>query len=424
LSTVRIWIDATPPASRLRVFGMGLLERALRCVAEAMRSGVAVEEVRVAIGPGEVRPELPEALRASLPLHFDDRPEPPIARLSAWAASGTPVVALHADSVVDPRLVEQLARASGNVVFLGKGERALDPGAVLRLEPGTTLAGAGWIEAALELVDRGAARRAGAADFDSYITMLRRALPPYVFRVPDERARRRIERFLFWSNYKGSTDFMTRWVYPPLVWLLVRPLARWRIHPHWVTGVDIAAAFAAIPFFMQGAWLPGLVLAYLMSVLDSVDGKLARLTFSSSKIGEILDHGLDIVHPPLWYLAWGHALGGGDTGSAAFQAAVWMLAFYVLDRLCAALFKWRHGESIHGFTPLDERARTWISRRNVNLPVFTAAVLLDAAAPGLGATRIAFYAIVAWQAICLGFHLWRLAALWNVRKGALGEAIG
>jgi len=40
---------------------------------------------------------------------------------------------------------------------------------------------------------------------------------------------RKVERFLFWSNYKGSTDFFTKYVYPPLVWLMVPPLARARV---------------------------------------------------------------------------------------------------------------------------------------------------------------------------------------------------
>jgi phosphatidylglycerophosphate synthase len=40
-----------------------------------------------------------------------------------------------------------------------------------------------------------------------------------------------------------------------------------------------------------------------MSVLDSVDGKLARLTFESTPQGDVLDHGMDIVHPPFWYWA-------------------------------------------------------------------------------------------------------------------------
>jgi phosphatidylglycerophosphate synthase len=159
--------------------------------------------------------------------------------------------------------------------------------------------------------------------------------------------------------------------------------------------------------------VPGLFLAYGMSVLDSVDGKLARLTFTYSRFGDVFDHGLDIVHPPFWYLAWGWALGGGVATSGEYQASLWMFGLYVADRLCAPVFKWRTGRSIHGITPLDERFRTFISRRNVNLAVFTVALLVDALVPGAGLASPAFYAIVAWQGVCLVWHALRVVQFSN-----------
>ncbi len=49
-------------------------------------------------------------------------------------------------------------------------------------------------------------------------------------------------------------------------------------------------------------------MGWLMTFLDTVDGKLARVTVTSSRLGDVLDHGLDIIHPPLWYIAWGVGL--------------------------------------------------------------------------------------------------------------------
>ena len=43
-----------------------------------------------------------------------------------------------------------------------------------------------------------------------------------------------------------------------------------------------------------------------MTFLDTVDGKLARVTLTSSPFGNVLDHSLDLIHPPFWYWAWGH----------------------------------------------------------------------------------------------------------------------
>ena len=173
-----------------------------------------------------------------------------------------------------------------------------------------------------------------------------------------------------------------------------------------MTVVSIILTFAAVPLFATGWFVPGLVFAYAMSVLDSVDGKLARLTFSDSALGNILDHGLDIVHPPLWYLAWAWGLSGGDTGSAVFGAAIWMTAFYILDRLVLMIYRARFKRGLHAHAAIDARVRTFISRRNINLPIFTVGVLT-------GYALEAFYFIVFWQVVTVGWHagrtLWILA---------------
>src|SRR3546814_7789579 len=43
-------------------------------------------------------------------------------------------------------------------------------------------------------------------------------------------------------------------------------------------------------------------------VLETVDGKLARCTITSSWWGNVFDHGIDLVHPPFWWWAWGMGL--------------------------------------------------------------------------------------------------------------------
>jgi hypothetical protein len=92
------------------------------------------------------------------------------------------------------------------------------------------------------------------------------------------------------------------------------------------------------------------------------------------------------------------------------------LGFYIQDRIVTGIFKARHGTSIHDFTPLDERVRTFISRRNVNLILFTAALLLDWIAPGVQAAVATFYFIVAWQVVSAAWHFQRLVQFWNARR--------
>jgi len=419
---VRIWIDATQQNHSIRVFGMTLLERLLHAVRTA---DTELEEVRVEL-PGSV--PVPSDLSAEIvdapPLHWSRGDWPMSSRLdrALEAAGGGPLIVLSADTVVDTRVIHHLCAANGSVAFRsGEGE---ERGAALRLEGSLKSEGADTapraeplsvLHLADDLVERGITKELAEGDFDPYLPMLRRSLAPYLFRVADPAARDRVEHFLFWSNYKGSTDFLTRYVYPPFVWMMVRPLARWRVHPNWITGISWLATAVSLPLFAAGAWVPGLALSYLMSVLDSVDGKLARLTYKSSKFGLVFDHALDIIHPPLWYMAWGYALGGGDLTSPPFQWSLWMLAVYVADRAITGIFKGRTKRSIHGFTPLDERMRTFISRRNVNLAFFTVALALDWAIPGLRAAEFTFYGIVIWQVLCFAWHAERLVQFWNAR---------
>lgn len=410
---LRVWIDATDPRSGRRLFGMPLLERLLRGLGEA---GLAPEAVRIEHAAGARLPELPADLARRLRVRAVEAEGPAGERLARAAreAPGCALLALEGGAVVDPRLLGHVSHCHGSVAACaGSGEERT---AVLRLEAEPPPVQArGLAEAAGRWTAGGVLRELRLEDVPDYLPKLRRRLTAYAFRVPDAAARGRAERFLFESNYKGSTDFFTKHVYPPLVWALVRPLARLRVHPNWVSLMNVMLAAAAVPLFASAQWAAGLSAAYAMSVLDSVDGKLARLTFRASKLGHVLDHGLDVVHPPFWYSAWAFALAGGDVASGVFLASLWLAGFYFLDRIVTELFTRRtRGRSIHAYAPIDVRMRTWISRRNINVPIFTVGLIA-------GVPVWAFGGIVAWQVATLGFHALRLAQVWPEGAGAGGR---
>jgi phosphatidylglycerophosphate synthase len=438
---MRIWIDATQPGAALRVFSLSLLDRQLKNLQKSEKQLRGLENVERKLGgmvqaerqlrqiaeehirPSEIWIELPEGtprpsdlasdLVDPLPIRWMNQGGTVRQRLQRALvdAAGEPVLAFSADTIVDQRIVEHLAWWSGGSVVYISDEEEMS-GAALRLEeplPDSCDPEHDLLQIGRVAVNTGAAKQLYEEDMDTYIKKLRRELPPYLFRVTDEKSRHEVERFLFASNYKGSTDFLTKWVYPPLVWSLVKPLAARKVHPNWVTSVGIFTCLASIPFFAAGMWVPGMILAYVMSVLDSVDGKLARVTFQSSAQGDVLDHGMDIVHPPFWYMAWAWGLSGGDPYSGLFIASLWMTGFYILDRIMEMLFKSCTGQSIHGYTELDVKMRTVIARRNVFLAVFTVALLL-----GLGAP--AFYLMAAWQGVSLVYHLSRVILFWDDRS--------
>jgi phosphatidylglycerophosphate synthase len=316
-----------------------------------------------------------------------------IAQRLAKGAIGRRVLALDAQTLIDARLYDFMTAQANDLV-------AEDGGAAMAwiADAGVLDPSAPDLRAALPA----SLPRLTQAEFPGFIRNLRRTLPFYLFRVAGDAQRAKVERFLFWSNYKGSTDFFTKYIYPPLVWLMVRPLARAHVHPNWVTIVSIVLTVAAVPFFAHGHFVAGFLSAYGMSVLDSVDGKLARLTFTDSRIGNVLDHGLDLVHPPFWYCAWAYGLAAGDVSSPVFLATIIMLALYIIDRLILKIYPTRFGRGLHTHAPMDGFVRTFISRRNINLPLFTVGYVL-----GLGVQTI--YTIVLWQAATCLYHGLRTA---------------
>jgi phosphatidylglycerophosphate synthase len=400
-----IWIDATPPESALRVFGMSLVERLLAAVAQlagAKNARFALASVVVEHAPAaapRLRADLAARLGATLAEARGTLSER-IARAAARDANAV-LLALPGDAIVDTRVLAELLREADSAIALAdEGARRT---ALVRLAAGAVPAPAsanelrGFAEAQRAA---GTARVLPLSAIAEHIADLRRDQPAYAFRLAASEVAS-TERWLFWSNYKGSTDFLTRFVFPPFVWAAVRPLARLGVHPNWVTGLAVLLCFGAIPLWAHGHWALGFAAAYGMAVLDSVDGKLARLTFTASTLGNVMDHGTDILHPPFWYAAWAWGLAGGPHGPV-YELTLWMFGLYTLDRLVAPIFRAMTQKSIHGYAPIDVAMRTFISRRNVNLPVFTVALPL-----GLGAEAIVL--VVAWQAACFVFHAVRCA---------------
>jgi phosphatidylglycerophosphate synthase len=410
-----VWIDAARSGATPRIFGIDLIERHLHALRDLKPSP---SRVIVDLPAGRAPLKLPRRILGKLQVEWRSGQGGFPGRFAdiLSLAQGEPVFALDAATLIDPRLPASLVNLHRGVAVLPRhGE---DRAAILLL--GTERPSSETIlerqpadlySLAEQLVGAGAVSTFQDAEFDGFVRRLRRTLPYYLFRIDDPARAAKVERFLFWSNYKGSTDLFTRYVYPPLVWAMVRPLARCRVHPNWVTLLSIVLALGAIPFWLNGYFVIGFVMAYGMSILDSVDGKLARLTFTDGELGNIMDHGLDMVHPPLWYLSWAYGLGVATEGwhSALGRAAIAIFVLYVIDRLVLKIYPRIFKRSFHTHSRMDGLVRSFISRRNINLPLFTVGYLV-----GLG--REAFFLIVAWQAATTLYHACRTFWILAIEK--------
>ena len=250
----------------------------------------------------------------------------------------------------------------------------------------------------------------------SFQKNLLKSAPPFVLPVSAGKAGD-LERRLYDWSYKGVTDLITKWLWPvPAMWV-VRQCVRFGISPNQVTLFGSALVILAGVLFAYGQYGWGLLAAWLMTFLDTVDGKLARVTVTSSRFGHYFDHLIDLVHPPIWYVLWGVGLTTTHPDSGGWLSlALWSIIIgYVAGRLTEGLFTWRLGEfGIFCWRPVDSYFRLITGRRNPNLILLTAGALLGR--PDLGLAAVAFW--TAWTSLFLLGRL-GMAAYTRITRGPL-----
>jgi phosphatidylglycerophosphate synthase len=130
--------------------------------------------------------------------------------------------------------------------------------------------------------------------------------------------------------------------------------------------------------------------------LDTVDGKLARVTVTSSKFGHYFDHLIDLIHPPIWYILWGLGLEISRFNfiGLSINAVFWLIVGgYVVGRLVEGAFLARLGKfGIFCWRPIDSYFRLITARRNPCLILLTAGTLIGH--PDWGLIVVAIWTMV------------------------------
>jgi phosphatidylglycerophosphate synthase len=304
-------------------------------------------------------------------------------------------VVIRANYVFDEALIKAIVSAPGVALRADDGEIVAAHGEGLENIRAAFAAVAELDEAATaHFIVQDAATLASA-----YQKALRKRANPVLLPLDGADAAA-IEQALFGSSYKGVTDLVTKYVWPVPALAVTRWCARRRISPNIVTWVSLGFVVLAMYLFWHAWFITGLIAAWAMCFLDTVDGKLARCTLTSTKLGDWFDHGIDLLHPPFWYYAW--FLGLGLSLASSLQWALWVVIIgYVAGRLQEGVFIWRFGIEIHTWRPIDSWFRLITARRNPNLLILTGAALLQAPDQGL-------IAVALWTIASFVFHTIRI----------------
>jgi phosphatidylglycerophosphate synthase len=334
-----------------------------------------------------------------------------IGRKAGLGGSGAPVVLADARVASDPAWLSHVAARPGLVLTLA-GVPAL---AHARDEHEAALLRAAMRDGAAP----GEPERFAFTAYEDGVAIENRALRkrerPFLMELRPDTARA-IERASYQGAYKGVTDLLTKYLWPEAALWLTRLAARLGLSPNMVTAIGSVLCVAATVAFAWGFYWTGLALGLVFMVLDTVDGKLARCTITSSWCGNVFDHGLDLVHPPFWWWFW--ATGLVHVGLPLSHTLFWwvegtIFAGYVIQRAIEGAFiAWFGGIHIHVWEPFDSRFRLVTARRNPNMVILFLSVVF-------GRPDIGIVAVAVWTAVSCLVHLVRLLqALARRRRGA------
>jgi hypothetical protein len=241
-------------------------------------------------------------------------------------------------------------------------------------------------------------------DLDPYVPSLRLTMAPYMRRAGEGEDLRELDHLMYRRTFKGVLDAVALYGYYHLVRWITRHLSRTGLPPNLFTLLSMACVWGAAPLLAAGYLGGGVLLAWTGVILDSVDGKLARLRLHLSQAMGALEHLAAMPGLGLWYLATGWHLAGGQVltpGKAATATWVLLVAF-VLDKVVTGAFKALCGRELFDYDRLDALFHLVAARRNIHLLMLTVGVLADR-------VETAFMAMAAWMGATLFFHLGRFA---------------
>jgi len=249
-------------------------------------------------------------------------------------------------------------------------------------------------------------------DLDTeYWHALRKRETPYLLELT-KKNKGEVEWRSYMGTYKGVTDLVTKYVWPVPAFWATRLCSALHLTPNMVTAVGLVLTIWTYFLFLDAAWTAGLLAAWAMCFLDTVDGKLARVTLTSSKFGNAFDHGIDLIHPPFWYAAWGLGLAKTATPLAE-PILIWTLAAiiggYVAQRIIEGVFIYFFRIEQHVWRRVDSWFRLITARRNPNLILLSLSAL--AGRPDWGLLSVAI-----WTLASLLFHVVRLGQAIAVKQ--------
>ena len=181
----------------------------------------------------------------------------------------------------------------------------------------------------------------------------------------------------------------------------------------------IGVVLCAAPFFLwrSGWYWTGIAAALAFLLIETVADEAARRSGRLPRWASLVEQGLDVIHPPLWWWAWAEGLAVVDRPlERVFELMIVgaILFGHVALRVIERIFERRYAMPMRRWQHIDERFHLICAARQPDLAIVAVALLLGR--PDVGIELVAL-----WTLLSLTFQAVRLAMA-NDRR-AHGRAV-
>jgi phosphatidylglycerophosphate synthase len=239
---------------------------------------------------------------------------------------------------------------------------------------------------AIAVADRTTAERLVAAWSDELAELARagaivEAAPPYMAFTAaprDARTLRAAERRLVRSLRKSADGIMAKALNRRLSLPLTGLLCRTRVHPNHVTLFALACALAGGFVLARPGYLAavvGMLLVELGSIVDGIDGELARLRFQFSRAGQWLDTVVDDVANVAYITGVTVHLSNGGVAWALPIGVAALVAFVLTQGTQYLLITYVYRSGDLAAIPWAFQSTTFLSQRPTGLRAWIAATV-------------------------------------------------
>jgi len=184
------------------------------------------------------------------------------------------------------------------------------------------------------------------------------------------------KKLLIESASKGRNDLLATYVNKPIENYIVGKIANTRITPNQITLLTNIIAYVSTFLFFKGYLLFATLLTFVVSFMDGVDGKLARVKIASSHIGE-MEHAFDFLFEHSWYIALGYFL-SKIYGIPAILLCAFILIFDGFSYYCEEAFgKAIKDRPLADYGRIEQTFRKFDGRRNSYIIFILIGILIN-----------------------------------------------